>query len=556
MTAAIYARKSTEQNDVATEATSVARQVDGARAFIATRGWTLHPAHIYKDDGVSGALFLGRPAFQRMLRDAEAGAFEAIVFFDLDRFGRNGRRSMEALYRLRDLGIAIWDYSTGLAVNLDTFEGRITTSLKAEFAQQFREQIRKHTREAMRRKAEQGYVTGGLTFGYDNVGPKGQRVRQIKEAEAAVVRDIFRRFAEGQGIRSIAAALNAQGALKPRAQQGRRDGWSVSTIRCVLERPLYRGTVVFGRTAALWGHELGRGHSDEDHAQMAQPQEHWITREVPELRIVDEGLAEQCDRRRREWRRRCSASPGHTPQRAHGKYLLSGGLLVCSTCKGHFTGYVSPWTHEAVYLCGTRRQKPGTCSNSLRLPMAETDEAVLEIVAGEVLAPSMIDELLAMVDRGQADTTARDVAERDRLQQEVQNLVEAIAKGVARETVVVEIRRRQAEIATLNARLTAPRREPPNMERLRQALTLRAEEWKATLQSEPKVGRLLLKRLLDPIELWDADRTVKSPEWIAWETSIRPQALLESEGAIEHMASPSGLETIGHVEKRRVLRAA
>jgi hypothetical protein len=36
------------------------------------------------------------------------------------------------------------------------------------------------------------------------------------------------------------------------------------------------------------------------------------------------------------------------------------------------------------------------------------------------------------------------------------------------------------------------------------SLEQRAEEWKADLRSEPKVARLLLRRLLGPLTLWDA----------------------------------------------------
>jgi hypothetical protein len=43
MIGAIYARKSTRQNDVAEDAKSVTRQIDGAKAFIAA---TLDPAHV------------------------------------------------------------------------------------------------------------------------------------------------------------------------------------------------------------------------------------------------------------------------------------------------------------------------------------------------------------------------------------------------------------------------------------------------------------------------------------------------------------------------------
>ena len=60
MIAAIYARKSTDQTGVADEAKSVTRQVEGARAFIAARGWSCDEHHIYTDDGVSGALFATR----------------------------------------------------------------------------------------------------------------------------------------------------------------------------------------------------------------------------------------------------------------------------------------------------------------------------------------------------------------------------------------------------------------------------------------------------------------------------------------------------------------
>ncbi|MEO8682773.1 MAG: recombinase family protein [Vicinamibacterales bacterium] len=129
MIAAIYARKSTEQHGVADDAKSITRQIDGARRFIAEKGWTLDEAHIYCDDGVSGALFANRVEFQRMLTDAKADAFGSIVFFDLDRFGRHAHHTMTALHNLADISVDVWDFSTGVRVNLDSFEGRISTTL-------------------------------------------------------------------------------------------------------------------------------------------------------------------------------------------------------------------------------------------------------------------------------------------------------------------------------------------------------------------------------------------------------------------------------------------
>ncbi len=141
------------------------------------------------------------------------------MFYDLDSFGCNARHTMQALNTLADLGISIWDYSTGHAVDLDSFEGEMMTFMKARFAQQYRDSVRKHTKTAMRQKAEAGFVTGGTVFGYDNVRQaKGQTTRTINEREAAVVRDIYTRAAAGEGLRTIAAALNRAGALiTPRA---------------------------------------------------------------------------------------------------------------------------------------------------------------------------------------------------------------------------------------------------------------------------------------------------------------------------------------------------
>jgi DNA invertase Pin-like site-specific DNA recombinase len=40
MTAAVYARKSTDQNGIADDAKSVARQIEHAKAYAVRKGWT------------------------------------------------------------------------------------------------------------------------------------------------------------------------------------------------------------------------------------------------------------------------------------------------------------------------------------------------------------------------------------------------------------------------------------------------------------------------------------------------------------------------------------
>ena len=67
MTAAIYARKSTEQNGVADAEKSVTRQIEHATDYAVGKGWTVAEGHIYCDDGISGAEFANRPGFLRLM---------------------------------------------------------------------------------------------------------------------------------------------------------------------------------------------------------------------------------------------------------------------------------------------------------------------------------------------------------------------------------------------------------------------------------------------------------------------------------------------------------
>ena len=176
-------------------------------------------------------------------------------------------------------------------------------------------------------------------------------------------------------------------------------------------------------------------------------------------------------------------SPGRRPKQAHGKYLLSGGLLICPTCGGHFEALTDrPGKQRGVYVCSTRRRKPGVCTNRLALPIAQTDDNVLDVVGGEVLSDRFIEELLSTVDKGEADDSARLTADRDRLQREIDNLMDLAASGVSASTLAGKIKDREVQIGKLDRQLKQPRHAPPNIEKLRGALQQRAEEWRPQCQ--------------------------------------------------------------------------
>lgn len=312
--------------------------------------------------------------------------------------------------------------------------------------------------------------------------PDVEELDQLKKQNAMLLRALVRVKAERDDLAKKLAAIETPD-LSPRAQQGRPNGWSSSSVRSVLERPLYRGEVVYGKTACAYGRELGK-QSAREHGQIPKPEETWTKLNVAELRIITPELAARVDARREHWRRRVVAAKtkGRAPQNAGGKYLLSGGLLVCPTCGGHFEAFKSPWA--AIYVCATRRRKPGICTNALALPIAETDDTVLDMVEGEALGGKFIDELLALVDTT-PDTTTAAAAERVRLMQAITTLVESVAKGMPADSIAPVVKQYQAEVAKLDVLLRSPKPAPPNREKLREALQQRATEWRATLRDEP-----------------------------------------------------------------------
>ena len=80
------------------------------------------------------------------------------------------------------------------------------------------------------------------------------------------------------------------------------------------------------------------------------------------------------------------------------------------------------------------------------------------------------------------------------------------------------------------------------LDKLRAALEQRAEQWKADLRDEPKVARLLLRRLVGPLTLWDASE----PQSVDFETTPTAGLLegLVNCSAIQLVSSPTGFEPV------------
>jgi DNA invertase Pin-like site-specific DNA recombinase len=342
MIAAVYARKSTDQNLPDAEQ-SVTRQVEQATAYATRKGWTVDPAHVYQDDGISGAEFVKRPGLTRLMNAVRPHApFQVLVMSEESRLGREQIETAYLLKQLITAGVRVAYYLEDRERTLGTPTDKILLAVSGFADEVERDKARQRTYDAMHRKAGAGHVTGGVVFGYENVpvltadGKRDHLTRRILEPEAVVVRRIFALSAEGLGTRRIAHTLNAEGAPAPRPRRGGRpQAWDPATIYAMLTRPLYRGEIVWNQTKKrdAWGVQ----------AQRPRPEADWVRVPAPELRIVPEPLWLVVERRLASMRKfYLRTTNGTLHGRARGasgtesKYLLTG-LAECGICHGGLT---------------------------------------------------------------------------------------------------------------------------------------------------------------------------------------------------------------------------
>src|SRR5512136_447267 len=132
MIAAIYARKSTEQNGVNDEEKSVTRQIEHAKAYAAKKGWAVAEAYIYADDGISGAEFTKRPGFLRLMNALKPKApFQVLIMSEESRLGREAIETAYALKQFITAGVQVWFYLEDRQRTLESPTDKLLLSVTA-----------------------------------------------------------------------------------------------------------------------------------------------------------------------------------------------------------------------------------------------------------------------------------------------------------------------------------------------------------------------------------------------------------------------------------------
>lgn len=547
MTAAIYARKSTEQSGVADEQKSVARQIEHARGYAERKGWSVADENVYVDDGISGAEFANRPGFLRLMNAVKPRPpFQALIMSEESRLGREAIETAYALKQLVQAGVRVFFYLEDRERTLESPIDKIMLSLTTFADELERERARQRTYDAMARKARAGHVTGGRVFGYENVevldsgGRRSHVERHINESEADVVRRIFQMCADGAGLTRITKALNDEGVPSPRAQQGRPRAWVCSSVREVLLRPLYRGEIVWNQTRKrdTWGQSR----------RADRPADAWMRIPAPTLRIVSEELWTAAHTRFRERQVQFSRGGGRR-QDVESMYLLSG-FARCAVCGGGLAAHSRQHGGRRVMFYGcTSFWKRGAkvCANNLVARMDVVDAEVLATLTEDVCRPAVIEEAIRLalaelaperVHRRRADLETEIAG----LRAECERLAAAIGQGGPLAALVTRLTDRQKHLQALEQEAARTVRAVPSIDvaSLQTALRAKLDDWRGLLRRNLAEGRAVLRTLLTgPLRFTPIRETRR--RGYAFEGTIALDRLLA--GVVElptKVASPAG----------------
>jgi DNA invertase Pin-like site-specific DNA recombinase len=264
-----------------------------------------------------------RPALQQMLRQAEDGGCDVVVFYRIDRFARRVEDHMAMRASLEESGVKV--DSVGLPWD-DSPEGRFMWDLSASLAALESRRLGKRMRDVHRRIASVGGWHGGVTpFGYQHVG-KGLTV---DATEAGWLRFMHERYQEGWTYFRIARHLQ-----DAHVQTKCGGEWRQATVRQLL------------RNAAAAGGRLVDGHLVAGYEPAVAPE-------------VWERTQRLMNARRHEPREHSSR-----------RWLMNGHTVRCGTCGGPLG---IRW-NTGAYAYHCQRRGDGLCSSgpNMRVALVET----------------------------------------------------------------------------------------------------------------------------------------------------------------------------------------
>ena len=369
VTAFLYERLSRDDN-LEGESYSIGNQKKLLAKVAKEKGYT-NLVH-FLDDGISGVT-MDRPGFVEMIRQLEQGKAAAVFVKDLSRLGRNyievGRLT-EEFFPDHDIRLV------AVSDNIDTAEGENELApIRNLFNEWYARDISKKRRISNKIKGNAGEPMGQPPYGYIK-DPNDPKHWIVDDEAAQVVRRVYSMTLEGFGTEQIAAQLEKDDVLTPRAywltkgikrpgkgKQQPPTKWNSSTITKILSLQEYCGDILNFKTYSK---------SYKNKKRIDNDRENWVVFQNVHEAIIERAVYEQVQQKRGKIRKR---------RTNNGEHNMFSGLLVCADCGSNLHFHFNQGNPEIKYFnCSNYKGNRGTCTSThyVRVDFLE------EVVLGEI----------------------------------------------------------------------------------------------------------------------------------------------------------------------------
>ena len=369
VTAFLYERLSRDDN-LEGESYSIGNQKKLLAKVAKEKGYT-NLVH-FLDDGISGVT-MDRPGFVEMIRQLEQGKAAAVFVKDLSRLGRNyievGRLT-EEFFPNHDIRLV------AVSNNIDTAEGENELApIRNLFNEWYARDISKKRRISNKIKGNAGEPMGQPPYGYIK-DPNDPKHWIVDDEAAQVVRRVYSMTLEGFGTEQIAAQLEKDDVLTPRAywltkgikrpgkgKQQPPTKWNSSTITKILSLQEYCGDILNFKTYSK---------SYKNKKRIDNDRENWVVFQDVHEAIIERAVYEQVQQKRGKIRKR---------RTNNGEHNMFSGLLVCADCGSNLHFHFNQGNPEIKYFnCSNYKGNRGTCTSThyVRVDFLE------EVVLGEI----------------------------------------------------------------------------------------------------------------------------------------------------------------------------
>ncbi len=363
----IYNRLSEEDKNKLSkeeESRSIQNQKSMLVSYAISQGWEIY--NIYSDDDYKGS-DRTRPAFNQLLRDAEAGKFNIVLCKSQARF----TRELEMVEKIIHGQFVEWGIRfVGYADNADTANkgNKKSRQINGLVNEWYLEDLSDNIKTVLTDHRKKGMHIGAFAlYGYKKDPDKKGHLIPDPEA-AAVVKEVFEMYAAGMGRTAIARLLNERNIPNP-TEYKRRQGlrykgtdkkygtfWKYFAITDMLANEMYIGNMIQGK--------YENPTYKSKHSKPVPP-ERWIRVEGTHEPIISRELWEKVQQRIKE----------RTKPMCNGNVGIFAGKTKCMYCKYTLS---SQKNHDFYYLRCPSRYYSSTACKGAHISSNLLEEAVLK----------------------------------------------------------------------------------------------------------------------------------------------------------------------------------